>query len=149
MNTVERLAALRALRHGLDSAIAVAEEEIRHVRQLTGARSFTTSLGSVTIAQRKPSIRLDSDAFLDWCRENAPGEIVESVRPSFEKAVKARLRVAGGDVVDGDGVVVDYATATEGSEYITVKLSDDAKDSAAEQVLERVETLAGFLEVES
>lgn len=131
MKPAERLAALKAIQTALSAEIKAAEHAVAEVRAQTGAKSFDTPLGSVTIATRKPSVAINDDReFLSWVRTTHPDAIAETVREADRKALLASLLIDGADVLTADGEVVAWAAVNPGSDYLTVRLSETAKASA-------------------
>lgn len=105
-------------------------DELLEQFEETGNKSFSIKIpgaekvATFTIAEPKPSHKVDTEALLDWCRENRP-ELVETVhhpaveawtetklRDDVEKVITGEYKLAGTMYVDDDMVPVD------GVEYV-------------------------------
>ena len=149
MNAAEELAVIRALQTGLREAADQAESKVMRVRQETGGKTFETPLGRVTVTVRKPSVAVDDAELLAYVEANYPDEVevVRMVRSSFRSALVAGLMVSGDEVVDSNGVVVEYATVRPGGESVTVVLTPEVKQSAAAQVAAGMDRLLGVMAI--
>lgn len=147
LNPAERYAALKLLDHGLKAALATAASEAEAYRQSVRAKSLETDWGTVTVARRKPSIRFDERRLIEWCEDNLPDLVHKSVPTESQTWLKTkRFTIDGESVIDtATGEEVDWATVHEGSDYLTVRLSTEAKVAAVETVSSRVELLADAL----
>lgn len=148
MTPAEELAALKAIQAALAEPIKRAEEKVKDLRQQTGAKSFDTPVGMVVMAKRKPTITYDEEGLIAWAEDNMPWELeqVTRVRPSLYKTLDARLRDEdGGEVVDTEtGETVEWATVKPGTEYLTVKLTPEAKTAALTAVSGRLDMIASL-----
>lgn len=141
----ERLAALKAIAHGLDAAIDHAERAVLAQMGQTGADRFRTKLGPVSKIVRKPTIRFDDDKLIKFAEDVAPWEIETRVRRTFRSQF---------DVIDGaviykpTGEEVDFATVHPGTEGLTTRLSDEAKTTAEDLLITRIESVASLIELE-
>lgn len=145
MTPAERLAALKALRHGIDQALGQAEDAVRSTMLDTGADRFRTPLGSVSLAERAGSITFDEDRLLAFAEEaDLDGvETIKQVRPTFR-----RLFDASGEQVifKPTGEVIDFATVRPGTQYLTTRLNDEAKDAAEKLLGDRFLTIAELID---
>ena len=136
MNPAEKFAALQLLSHGLQAALDEAKAEAMAYARHHRAKSLETDYGSVGLTRKKPTVRItDEGAFLAWCRENAPSEIVESVRPSFVTAFKKQILAEPHGLIYGlTGEEVDFVDLVAGYEFLSVRLTGEAKRDAEEYV---------------
>ena len=139
MRAVDKLAAIAALKAGLTAAEAELKHEVLALADATGARNFAHG---IYVARRSAGVQIADDAaFIAWVQQNAPGEIVPTVRDSYRKAIEAQLVQVGDDVVlKGTGEAVDWAdVGTDGEPYVGVKLDPQVKAAAVAAVAERIE----------
>lgn len=152
MNTAEQLMVVKGLIEGLSAAERKLKADLLRTSQELSVGTFKTRLGSVSVSSPQPSIEILPDVFLAYCQEHHPDEVVTvpQVRSSFVTATAARLRIAGGDVVDADGVVVDFArVAPAGEPVASGRLSANVKTQARVQVAEALDGLLGVLQIEA
>lgn len=157
MKPAERVAALTAIRAGIDAAITEAKAEALALAESVGVDRFVTPWGRVTVAKTAPKVELDPAPFLSWVREHYPSEVetVVRVRPAFAKAFTERCVIVAGEVVDREtGEVVPFASITaEGDPYITYPASAEQRDlkaTATAWVMGRADELAaGVAAIES
>lgn len=95
-----------------------------------------TKIGTATLPQSKPGVRVDEDAFVKWVLAEHPTEIVQAVRDSFRKAVLGRLKVVGDEVIDTHGgEPVPWASvrpaAAEPTSF-SITWVDDGRDAVEE-----------------
>lgn len=153
MNPAELLAALKAMKAGLDDQIREAEDAVLALAESTGAERLATPYGPITIARKAAGISVvDRAAFTAWCEANLPDaiETIVQVRPQTEKAALARLTVMRGAVYDTvTGEEVGWAAPTPpGDPYTAWPASTaqrDAKDMARLLFADRAELLASGL----
>jgi hypothetical protein len=124
----------------LDAARAEARDVIIKAREELGVKSVEVTVPSgevvatVTVAGggSTPAVHYE-DMFLTWVKENHPDEVVESVRPTFSKALFGRLEQAGDKWVDSaTGEVVAGIGARLKSEYISVRFKPEGREAVAE-----------------
>jgi len=126
MTPAERFAALRTLEAALKHVLADAGEATIQHGSDTGADRWRTPWGTVSVAVRddKPSIS-DEAALLAWVKDNHPGEVVETVRPAFTKALLERAAIIDGMVIDtATGEALPWAGIREGAVYVTTPTGD-------------------------
>jgi hypothetical protein len=138
---VALLTALKdAVEAELDAARAEARDVIIKAREELGVKSVEVTIPSgevvatVTVAGGgvAPAVHYE-DTFLRWVKENHPTEVVESVRPTFSKALLGRLEPAGDRWVDSaTGEVVDGIGGRTKSEYISVRFKPEGREAVAE-----------------
>lgn len=134
-----RNAVLKVLLDKVKAAYEQSRHDVAQAMSEVGAERVAASLpngvkvAQVVMAQPKPAIVLDEDAFLDWCEQNRPDEIVtvKRVRSSFQEAMLARLAIVADDVVDTrTGESVPWARVRPAGEpYPTTKLVDGGKQA--------------------
>lgn len=124
--TAFRLAALTALRDLIDTEVKtirtdLGPELVAHYDETGGDRinitmpGDRTKLANVTLDVKadepEDTISIDPKKFIVWVEQNAPDEIVPTVRGSYAKVISDRLVIDDAGVVDPYlGLVVDYAT---------------------------------------
>lgn len=158
MNPAEQLAALRALRHGLDAQITQVEERVREFRWHVSAHSFDTNWARVTFRPNPQKINYDTDRLLAWASVHMPHEVVPehtvtipaTVRPTLYTTLEGRLTVTGAGVIDTTtGEVVDFATVSPARrETVVVTIAPDQKQAAVELVAERLSALTDQMGIE-
>lgn len=125
-DTAFRLAALSSLRDLIDSEVKnirgeMSTDLLAHYEETDGDRinvtmpGTRTKLATVTLdtkeAESEDTISVDARKFLAWVQENAPDEIVPTVRATYAKVITDRLVIDGEDVIDPKtGQVVEFAT---------------------------------------
>jgi hypothetical protein len=102
-----RLAVLQAIRDALDEEIAATRADtwsgLIAARATLGLKSVEvvlpdgTKVGTCTITVPQPGVDVDTAAFLVWCAEHYPGEVVSAVREPFRRKVLAGLVEADGE----------------------------------------------------
>lgn len=151
MTPAAQYAALKAIKAGIDAALADTAESALADHHAEGIDRWRTPYGSVTVATRKPTAGIvDDAAFLAWARANAPGEIVETVRDSFRHAIERQLRILddGTVVHSGTGEAVPWAGVNPaGRPYLSVRDAAAAKESAIAMVTARLDELARLADV--
>lgn len=141
MNPAERYHELKALKHGVDAAVRQAQAEAEAYARETRGKTFLTDRGQVTVVTKRPTVTLDEAGLLAWVRENAPTEIVESVRTAYAEQYRKSLRIVDGEAVDADGCVVDFATVGEAVTYLKADLDADTKSEAEEYAAQALGSL--------
>ena len=159
ISPTEKLAALRALEEGLDQALESVKEEVRQLRELTGATGFNTEWGKIEFAKSPAKIKIArGEALLAYAREHYPHEVVEAkertvtvdayVRDTLVKTLEARFKVDGGKLVDTDtGEILDpvafrfLLVEPEKPDVLKFKMPADRKELAGRLVADRVEQI--------
>lgn len=94
-----------------------------------------TPVGTVALTNgdAKPTIDVDEAGLMAFVEQTAPGEIMRTINPAFEKAVRRRLTIHDGKVVDrATGEVVSWATVVPANPHVknfSVRLGDDGRDA--------------------
>ncbi|SDD42853.1 hypothetical protein SAMN04489747_0928 [Auraticoccus monumenti] len=148
MTPADRLMALRYLAHGLTAAVKDQEKVLEQVQQATGAKSFSTRFGGISMVAPSQSIAVDDDALLEHVEEDNPDEVIvtRTVRESYKKALVAHLAITGADVIDRrTGEVVTWARVKHRAGYLQGRLTDEAKSAAEVEVRARAEQLSTSL----
>lgn len=151
MNKAEQLMAVEGLIYGLTQIKARLRGEVLELKAQVGASQFRTALGPVSVAtpKAKPVIT-DERKFLAWVSDNYPDEIEQKVRESFTKALLAKVRMVGADVLTPEGEVLEFASVDEGGdEYVSARLTAEVKEQAATQVAEALERMIGIVQIEA
>ena len=141
MNPAERYAALKLLEAGLKAALIDAAAEADAYRQQVRARSLDTDWGTVTVAKRKPSLVVTSEqGLIDWCVENLQNIVIYTIPPESRSwLLTQRFAVAGDEAVDPvTGEVLPFLAVKPGTEYLTCRLTAEAKDAAKTAVAGRL-----------
>ena len=136
-----------ALRADLN-ADAVAEYE-----EQGSAQTWRFDIGtwSQPISKTAPTVH-DAGLLAAWVKRRYPSEVVEIVRPAFQKVLMARLVTAGEYVVDpGSGEVVPGLGVREGGRPLTLRFKPNAGalDVADEAARELVDRVTSALDVEA
>lgn len=140
MNPAERFHRLKLLEIALKRALPAAAAEAEAYRESVSAKTLELDHGTLTVVRPAPAIAVDPEGLLAWVREHRPDELVPRVRESFVEAFTKSLTVVDGEVVDGDGTVVEFATVVRRRPYLTTRFADDAKDQAAAEVAAALES---------
>ncbi len=149
MNTAEQLMVVKAYIWGLQRIEAQLKARVIAMKAEVGASQYRTPLGPVSVAQPKPSIRLDEMQFLNWCLANRPDEVVQQVRPAWTKAFVESLVIDGDEVFTKDGELVEFAGVDQRDEYVTATLSAPVKAEAEVQVAGELDRLLGLIAIEA
>lgn len=156
MNPPEKVAALSALKHGIEKQIEVEKAAAMALAESVGVKTFKTPFGPVTVAGREAGTAVipDETLLMEWVKVHQPHNIetITRVRPSAVNAILTDLVAVGGDVVNRrTGEVVDFATVKDvpaGDPYITYPGSKESKlwkDHATELVAGQAELLSDAL----
>lgn len=159
MTAAEKLAALRALREGINAAIEDASADVEGVREQTGSKSFDTPYGLVLFSITEDRFVFDEPSFLAWAEENAPESVIPARteikhHPAYPSGTlranlgKRCVRI-GGDVFDSlTGEPLPFATVVPGKETLNVRLTPATKADAADLVRSRIEQVVGIMQIE-
>ena len=148
MTPSERFAALKTLEAAVKAVASEAGEVAIQHGSDTGADRWRTEYGTVVIATRKDApVIADEAGLLQWVKENAPTEIVETVRPAYAKMLMDRCAVDGDTVIDtATGEALPFAMVRRGTVYASTPKSDAKEDTVARWELlltERLDAIAG------
>lgn len=146
MTPAQRLAALKAIRFGIDHAIEQAEYGVRELINATGAERFGTGMGQVILVQKDPTITFDEAELLAFAEStDLDGvEVIKEVRRTF----RSLFKISGRHVVFAPtGEIIDWAKIRPGTTYLSTRLNDDTKTHIESIMAERVDTLTGLLEL--
>lgn len=141
MNPAELYAELKLTKYALDAVVRQAEQDALDYAQQTRSKTLDTDRGTVSLCRRRPSIHLDEQQFLQWVKDNAPTEIVETVQPAYAEKFRKGLRIIGDDVLTTQGEVLDFASVREGISYLSARLADEDKQAAIDYVAEHLDGL--------
>ncbi|MGN7187029.1 hypothetical protein [Microbacterium enclense] len=136
LRPADRAVALMALVEALKAEADAAKVEALRLADLTGAKSFRTPMGTVSVTQKATPVRVNEAKLVEWVKVNLAGEdmieTVEQVKPWAAKMITDRLVIIGGDVYDNadlhggssftvvDGIVVlEDGTAVEPVPFAT------------------------------
>ena len=136
MKPAERYAALKALRREIDAELEELEPAVWQALTGAGADRLATPLGKITLAGAdSKKIIFDEARLLEFAEaSDLDGvEIIKKVRPTFRNLFSI-LGDADGWVVifEPTGELVDWAKVIPGTSYLSTRLSDRAKQRAAE-----------------
>lgn len=131
MRSADRYAAIKAIGTFVNEQAAIERDQVRQAMDDTGANSFVTPFGKVYDRVNSDGIVFDEDRLLEYA-EAADVDAVETtkvVRDTFRKLF----------MIDGDqviftptGEVIDFAKIIKGGHVVVARLTDDAKQRAAE-----------------
>jgi hypothetical protein len=137
---VALLTALKdAVEAELDAARAETRETLIKARDEMGLKSVEVTLpegdvvATVTVAGGGQSaVVYRENEFLSWVKDNYPSEVVETVRPAFQKSLLSKVDEVDGRFVFTDtGEVVDGLGLRDKSEYISVRFKPDGREQIA------------------
>lgn len=117
------------IRTGRDVAATEVRDTWRPSTRIPATLPDGRVLGTVTLTDGKTGARVtDEAAFTAWVRKHRPDEIVETVRPSYQKAVLAEAKDAGAPVTR-DGELIPGVEIVHGDPYPSVRAVDGAMDA--------------------
>lgn len=154
----QKVAALTAIRAGIDDQIRQAKTEALKTAAQIGVKSFDTAIGEVKIVKSHEAVVIDEEKLLPELKAAFPEQVetVECVRPAYLKYLMGeQLVIVAGEVIDkGTGEAVDWATVRPaGDDYISypsTRESRTAKDYAKAWAAAEMDAIsARFLELES
>jgi len=156
LRPADRAVALMALAEAIKAEADSAKAEALALADLTGARSFRTPMGTLSVVQKDAAPKINQSKLLDHVKATNPEwiESVEQVKPWAAKVLTDRLVIIGEHVydsadfgddgdyttVDGDVFLtngepvtpVEYATAQEApSPYVSWPTSAEKKAAQA------------------
>jgi len=162
VNAADQYMVVKALIVGLGEALVHVEKRVDQLRAEQSAKSFDTRFGGLVRTVTKAKIAFTSAGVLDYARQHYPHEVTEAwtetkiidhpatVHPSVEATLRKRFKIQGDVVIDPEsGEVIDFAMVVPQKEHWTANLTDDAKASAANAMLERLDSVTEILELES
>lgn len=166
LNPAETYAGLKLLEHAIKGAVVEAAARADEYRLAVRAKSLETDYGTVSVTRRKPTVVVDESALADWAALNRPDVIVEYIAPAdmdealdtlrahhprilsrrldplFVQAMRAKLVADGDDAVDPDtGESMPWATVKPGTEFLSTRLTAEAKAEAEQYVTDRIAML--------
>ena len=68
-------------------------------------------------------------AFVEWVKNNLPGEIVESVRESSVDIILNKFKFVDGVVIDPNGEIVSWLEGTTAEPYLSTRFSADGRET--------------------
>jgi hypothetical protein len=129
----EEVAALTALKAGLDDQIAAAKRRMIDAAAGMTKATVATPYGRVLVTRSEEHVEYIPDRFLEWVKEHHPTEVIttESVNPAFARAMLENLTIVRGEVVDKrSGEFVAYAYLTDqGDPYVAYPASREQRDA--------------------
>jgi hypothetical protein len=67
--------------------------------------------------------------FVQWVKENLPGEIVETVRESSIDHILNKFNYQDDVVIDPNGEIVDWLVGSESEPYLTTRFAADGRET--------------------
>lgn len=67
--------------------------------------------------------------FVQWVKENLPGEIVETVRESSVEHILNKFNYQDDVVIDPNGEIVDWLVGSESEPYLTTRFAADGRET--------------------
>lgn len=67
--------------------------------------------------------------FVQWVKDNLPGEIVESVRESSRELILNKFTYLDDVVIDSNGEVVDWLEGSQSEPYLMTKFAADGRET--------------------
>lgn len=93
----------------------------------------STKVGVATLTSPSAGISIDEGAFVTWVKTEHPSEVVQAVRESFRRAVRSRLRIADGKVIDRTtGQIMPWASVRPPAPHPTsfsVRYADGGREA--------------------
>lgn len=133
---VLRAAVLKALAEEVKTAIEDGKAGLKPVMDtlkigtLDAELPDGTQVGEISRAGGTASPKVtDPVKFLGWVEENRPGEVVRSVRESYQKALLEDMKKAGKAVDPATGDVVPGVEFVPSSEYLVVRYAGEGKEA--------------------
>lgn len=153
LNPAEVYATAKALAQGLSEVMPRLQKNAEAYADQAGADRLRAGDTTVTLTQRKPSIRItDPSGMLDWVRDELPHLICETLPEASLRWLRdKRLAVApdGESVIDQvTGEILPWAGVAPGSRYLTVRSTEQVKAAAAavaEQLVSQIPAVATVL----
>lgn len=153
LNPAEVYATAKALAQGLSEVMPRLQKNAEAYADQVGADRLRVGDTTVTLTQRKPSIRItDPSGMLDWVRDELPHLICETLPEASLRWLRdKRLAVApdGESVIDQvTGEILPWAGVAPGSRYLTVRSTEQVKAAAAavaEQLVSQIPAVATVL----
>ena len=153
LNPAEVYATAKALMQGLFEVMPRLEHAAEAYADQVGADRLRAGDTTVTLTQRKPSIRItDPNGMLDWVRDELPHLISEFIPEQSVRWIRTkRLAIApdGETVIDQvTGEILPWAGVAPGSRYLAVRCTEQVKAAAtatAEQLVSQTPSVAGVL----
>lgn len=139
-----RLAVLTALRDAIDEEVASLRKDVTDrmldARDSMGVKSVQvdlpdgTAIASVTLTDGTPKAAVVDDIeFLRWVKANAPTEIMEAVRPAYQRALLGRVKVDGERAIDEEtGEIVSGVGVVSKAPYISMRYKSEGRAAIAE-----------------
>ncbi|MEK6311046.1 MAG: hypothetical protein V4755_10085, partial [Curtobacterium sp.] len=100
LRPADRAVAFLALAEVCKAQADAAKKEALQLADATGASSFRTPMGALTITQKDAPLQVNDAALLEWVREHEPSmiETVEQVKPWFAKQTIESLVAIDGKI---------------------------------------------------
>jgi hypothetical protein len=90
------------------------------------------TVGRASLAGGKTTLTVtDPHAFLAWVKEHHPSEILEVVNPAYKQAVTLSATNVDGTPVSPDGLVIAGCEFTAGDPYVSIRKTDEARNTVA------------------
>ena len=67
--------------------------------------------------------------FVQWVKDNCPGEIIESVRESSKEIILNRFTYLDDVVIDPNGEIVDWLEGSESEPYLSTRFAADGRET--------------------
>lgn len=138
-----RVAVLTALRDSIDEVIQGERYELTgeliELAEVFGVKALDIDLpngvkvasASIATPEGKAVVK-DERGFLNWVKENAPTEVVETVRDTYQKALLSRLVPHDDGAVDTkSGVIVTGVMFKDSAPRLTVRFKTDGREEIA------------------
>lgn len=107
--------------------------ELQAEMDAIGADRIKAELGDEVVAYvttTKPKFKwvIKSDRkFVEWVRDNCPGELIETVRESSIDTILSKFNLDDEVVIDPNGEVVDWLEGSIADPYLTTKFQADGR----------------------
>ena len=102
---------------------------------------------STLIAPTAKATVVDETAFVDWVYESRPGEVIQTVRDSYKRAVLERLvETETGDALDPEtGELIPGIRFTTRGSYVSTRFEKEGRDAIVAAIRDGIITPAAVL----
>ena len=135
------LAAITVIADSAKDAKEKLRAEFAQALEAVGADAAKASLDGDEIAKvslikpKRSAVITDDAAFLRWTKENAPTEIIESVRESYRKVLLEDIEIDGNDAIHPtSGEILSFITIVDKAPYISTRFQPDGRSKVIDAI---------------
>jgi hypothetical protein len=128
------LAAITVIADSAKEAKEKLRAEFADALEAVGADAAKANLDGDDIAKvslikpKKSAVINDDQKFLKWVKDNAPTEVVESVRDSYRKVLLEAIEISNDEAFHPQtGEVLEFITIVEKSPYISTRFQPEGR----------------------